>query len=86
MGRRRLRRKKLAEKRRIRKKEMEMWTYIRHLVIYSFYLSVLYIVSYANRNPNSYQQVDHLRNYFLNPNNATHNYMKVFLFCFCLFF
>lgn len=78
----RLKKMKAAEKRAIQLKELQMWSYIRHLMFYSCFLCILYIVSYTNRNPNAYQQVHHLRNYFLNPNNATYNFMKVFLFLF----
>ena len=42
-----------------------MWSFIQQLLIYVCYLSILYAVSYVNRNPHSYQQVKHLRIIFL---------------------
>jgi len=68
---------KAAERRTIELREMKMWSFIQHLLFYSCFLCTLYGVSYANRNPNSYQEVHHLRQFFLNP---THNYMKVVFF------
>jgi len=76
---------KAAERQTIRLKEMKMWSYIHHLLLYSCFLCILYVVSYANNNPNSYQQVHHLRHFFLNPNNSTYNYIKVDLYLFLFF-
>ena len=74
----RLTKKEVEEKRKIRLKEIEMWSYIRQLLIYSFYLCTLYTISYANRNSNSYQHVQHLKNFFLGSTNSSFNYAKVF--------
>jgi hypothetical protein len=78
----RLSKTKVAEARSLRLREIQMWSFVRQLLIYSCYLSILYAVSYANRNPHSYQQVQHLQNFFLNSHNSTYNYTKVFLFIF----
>jgi hypothetical protein len=83
---RRLSKTKVAEARSSRLREIQMWSFVQQLLIYSCYLSILYAVSYANRNPHSYQQVQHLRNFFLNSHNSTYNYMKVLFFWFFLIF
>jgi hypothetical protein len=75
---RRLSKTKVAEARSVRLREIQMWSFVQQLLIYSCYLSILYAVSYANQNLHSYQQVHHLQNFFLN--NSTYNYTKVFLF------
>ena len=56
-----------------------MWSFIQQLLLHGCFLVVLYTVSYANRNPYSYPQIDHLRNFFFDSNNPTQNYLQVFL-------
>ncbi|CAF4320428.1 unnamed protein product, partial [Adineta steineri] len=49
-----------------RLKEVYMWSILREIFIYICFLSLLCIVTYSNRHPNAFLQVNHLRKYFLN--------------------
>ncbi len=54
-----------------------MWSIIRETFIYLCFLSLLCIVTYSNRQPNSFLQVDHLRKYFLNLRQIDSDYTEV---------
>ncbi|UJR25703.1 hypothetical protein I4U23_007054 [Adineta vaga] len=60
-----------------RLKEIHMWAIIREVAIYIWFLSLLYIVIYANRNSNSYLPVKHLRSYFFNSRQNNMDYTKI---------
>lgn len=67
----------VAYAREKRLNELKMWDIIRELLAYISFLWILYVVSYANRDPNAGYLAKHLRRDFLNVNNATTNFEKV---------
>lgn len=81
-----------ARDRRI--KEIKMWEIIREFLAYLSFLWILYVVSYSNRNPNSFYIVQHLQEDFLSLNNATTDFTQVrkkrilssYLYIFFLYF
>ena len=60
-----------------RLKEIKMWSIIREIFIYLCFLSLLYIVTYSNRDSNSFLQVNHLRKYLRNSRQINCDYTKV---------
>ncbi|CAF1423607.1 unnamed protein product, partial [Adineta ricciae] len=60
-----------------RLKHMQMWAIIREVVLYLCFISFLYVVIYSNRDVNAFQQVDHLRKYFLNTRQSNFDYTKI---------
>jgi hypothetical protein len=60
-----------------RLKEIKMWEILRELLAYSTFLWILYVVSYSNRDPNSFYLMNHLKTDFLNLNNATTDFTQV---------
>jgi hypothetical protein len=60
-----------------RLKEIKMWEILREFLAYASFLWVLYVVSYSNRDPNSYYLMQHLREDLLNLNNATNDFTQV---------
>lgn len=57
--------------------EIKMWEIVRELLAYLSFLWILYVVSYSNRDPNSYYLMQHLTDDFLNLNNATTDFTQV---------
>ena len=54
-----------------------MFAITRELLSYLCFIWMIYLISYANRNPHAHQQVNHLRHFLLNQGHAQHDYMKV---------
>ena len=54
-----------------------MWSFIREVLTYLSFLSLICILTYGNRDQNSFLQVNHLRNYFLNSRQTDCDYTKV---------
>ena len=54
-----------------------MWAIMREVVLYLVFVSFLYVVIYSNRDAHAFQQVDHLRKYFLNTRQTNFDYTKV---------
>jgi hypothetical protein len=50
---------------------------INEVLIYLCYLTMIYLVTYSSMNANSFDQVDHLRKFFLNSRQIDGDYMKV---------
>ncbi len=73
----RLNKAELAHARDQRLKEIQMWSIIREVLTYLCFVWILYVISYANRDGNSFRQVDHLRQFFLNSRQPTNDYTKV---------
>lgn len=67
----------VAYAREKRLNELKMWDILRELLAYVSFLWILYVVSYANRDPNAFFLMNHLRKDFLNVNNATTSFTKV---------
>jgi hypothetical protein len=59
-----------------------MWSVIRETLIYLCFVLILCLITYSNRNQNSFLQVNHLRKFFLNTRQLNQDYTKVRLFCF----
>ncbi|CAF1671065.1 unnamed protein product, partial [Adineta ricciae] len=60
-----------------RLKEIQMWSIIREFGTYLVFLILIFLISFANREQNSFLQVNHLRNYFLNTIQLDNNYPKI---------
>ena len=63
--------------RNYRLKYLQMWSILREISIYLSFLAMLYVVSYSNRDPNAYLEVEHLRKLFLNSRQIDRSYTKV---------
>ncbi|UJR10866.1 hypothetical protein I4U23_015053 [Adineta vaga] len=68
---------KVAKARTNRLREIQMWSSIRELFVFSCYLSILYAITYADRNPYSQAQVHHLKSFFLNLHSSTQSYVEI---------
>ena len=76
----RLDRSEVAWLRERRLKEIEMWSIIRELLIHAAFLSVLFLVTYSNVDPNAFGQVHHLRKIFHNTRQSSHDFTRVSAF------
>jgi hypothetical protein len=54
-----------------------MWSIIQEIYSYLFFLLILYSISYVNCNNNTFFEVKHLRNYFLNIKYSSNDYTKI---------
>ena len=54
-----------------------MYGIVREVLCYCFFLWIIYVIAYSNRNEQAFLQVQHLRSFILNSNNHTHDYAKV---------
>lgn len=64
-----------------------MWKIIRKMLINIIFVTIIYTVSYTNRDSNAILQVNHLQQFFLNTRSLKENFAEVCLiFCFFLFF
>lgn len=61
-----------------------MWKFFFEFILYASFVSVLYIISYSNHNAAKFQQVQHFRQLFLNPDNYTYNFLNVRIFLYCI--
>ncbi|CAF1386372.1 unnamed protein product [Adineta steineri] len=60
-----------------RLKELQMWTIIRQFLIHFIFAILVFLITYSNREQNSFYQVNHLRSYFLNERQTTADYTKI---------
>ncbi|CAF1261744.1 unnamed protein product [Adineta steineri] len=60
-----------------RLKELQMWSTIREMIIYTSFLLVLCVITYSHRDQNSFRQVDHLRKFLLNTKQINYDYTKI---------
>ncbi|CAF3847329.1 unnamed protein product [Adineta steineri] len=60
-----------------RLKEIQMWAIVRELLIYFIFAILVFIITYSNREQNSFLQVNHLRTYFLDQRQTTVDYTKI---------
>ncbi|UJR18699.1 hypothetical protein I4U23_005606 [Adineta vaga] len=60
-----------------RLKEIQMWSFIKEILINLCFLSLLYVIIYSNRDSNAFLQVNHLRKYFLNSRQIDLDYTKI---------
>jgi hypothetical protein len=72
----------VKEARSRRVKEIQMWSIIREILSYLCYLWIVYALTFATRDNNSFMQVNHLRHFFLNIGHSQHDYTKVKFFFF----
>ena len=54
-----------------------MWKFIGRVFFDLIFVTVLYLVSYTNRDSNAILQVNHLRHFFQNTRNASYNFSQV---------
>ena len=76
----RLNQAQVAAARHQRLKEVQMWSFIREASMYICFITVLSVLVYTSRRPDSYLQVDHFRNYFLNTRQPDLDYTQVCFF------
>ena len=68
----------LVEKaRQVRLKEIKMWSVVRELVFYSFFLWILMVISYRNRSELMYTYKTSMEQVFIVTNDTNHWFMKV---------
>ncbi len=61
---------------------LKIWSIIREMSTYWYFLAVLYTITYSNLNPDGFNQVNHLRKFILNSRQIDLDYTKVCLFSF----
>ncbi|CAF1178747.1 unnamed protein product [Adineta steineri] len=67
----------IAYARQKRLNEIKMWEIIKEILAYGTFLWMLYLVSYSNRDPNSFYLMQHLQSDFLNVNSATEDFTQI---------
>ena len=68
----------LMEKaRQVRMNEIKMWSVIREILFYSFFLWILMVISYRNRSQLMYTYKNSMEQVFIVTNNTNHSFMKV---------
>ena len=67
----------LNDQRQERLKEIHMWSIIHQTLISFAFLSLLCLAAYSNRNSHSFEQVHHLRRYFIHSRNQHFNFLQV---------
>ncbi|CAF0940715.1 unnamed protein product [Adineta steineri] len=73
----RLNKNEIAHARDQRLKEIQMWAIIREFLTCLVFAILVFIITYSNREQNSFLQVNHLRAYFLNQKQTTVDYTKI---------
>lgn len=58
-----------------------MWQIITEIATYLCHLAMIYLVAYANINPQGFYQVNHLRQFLLNSRQGDADYAKVSAEC-----
>jgi hypothetical protein len=74
---RRLNKTEVARARDQRLNQLRMWSIIRELGTYLCFLVLLYLSTYSNMNQHAFQQVQHLRRYFLNSHGLYPEFVQV---------
>ncbi len=54
-----------------------MWAILREIGVYICFVWILFVMSYSNHDINSFNQVKHLRNFFLNIGHSNYDYTQV---------
>ena len=67
----------VAQARALRLREVQMWNIIREVLTFLCYVAMLYTITYMNVDPHAFQQVNHLRKFFLNPRSIDTAFDKV---------
>jgi hypothetical protein len=67
----------IASAREERLKNMLMWSILRQFISYALFLSLISILTFSGREPNSFFQVNHLRKYFGNQRQVDCDYAQV---------
>ncbi|CAF3719120.1 unnamed protein product, partial [Adineta steineri] len=60
-----------------RLKEIQMWAIIREFIIYFIFATLVFLITYSNREQHSFFQVNHLRAYLLNQRQTTADYTNI---------
>ncbi|XP_069123973.1 polycystin family receptor for egg jelly-like isoform X2 [Argopecten irradians] len=67
----------LDKAREVRLKEIKMWAVIREIIFYSFFVWILMVISYQNRNTNSYLYKFSMEQVFIITNDTNHKFEKI---------
>ena len=67
----------LAFAREQRLKEIQMWSIIWEFAIYVIFIVLICLITFSNREQNSFYQVKHLRSYLLNTQQSDNDYTQV---------
>lgn len=67
----------INEHREERLKEIHMWSIIHQTLIYLLFLGLLCFLAYSNRSPHGFEQVHHLRQYFIHSRNENFNFLQI---------
>ena len=73
----RLNKEELAFAREQRTKEIQMWSIFWEFVIYAVFIILICLITFSNREQNSFSQVKHLRNYLFNTRQVDNDYTQV---------
>ncbi|CAF3807836.1 unnamed protein product [Rotaria sp. Silwood1] len=73
----RLNESEIAYAREQRLKEIQMWSIIQEFVTYLIFLILICVITYSNREQNSFFQVQHLRKYLLNTRQTNYDYTQI---------
>ncbi|CAF0859705.1 unnamed protein product [Rotaria sordida] len=73
----RLNKNEIAYAREQRLKEIQMWSIIQELITYFIFLILICVITYSNREQNSFFQVQHLRKYLLNARKTNYDYTQI---------
>ncbi|XP_060063521.1 uncharacterized protein LOC132543982 [Ylistrum balloti] len=67
----------LDKAREVRLKEIKMWAVIREIIFYSFFVWILMVISYQNRNTDSYLYKFSMEQVFIITNDTNHKFEKI---------
>ncbi|UJR09075.1 hypothetical protein I4U23_013322 [Adineta vaga] len=73
----RLNENEIRDAREQRLKEMQMWSIIHEFLIYVIFATLIFLITYGNREANSFHQVNHLRSYLFNTRQSSVDYTKI---------
>ena len=62
--------------------KIQMWKFTMELLSYSYFVCILYVISYSNGSSDDDHQVIHLCRLFLNSGNFTHDFSRVSIIVF----
>ena len=72
---------KMSEMRESRAKEVKMWTILKEIMTYLFYVSVICTLSYDNRDINAFRAKDEIAKIFVTQGNYHHRVNIKFFLC-----
>ena len=69
--------KSLEAAQELRMKEIHLWSVIREILFYAFFLWILMVISYRSVSTNSYQYKYNMQKVFILTNDTKHAFTKV---------